>query len=228
MQTVTLPVRGYRDVPVPHRFFRQERETRHLGLLLPGLGYSCDMPLLYFSASHLLDLGADVLLVEYAYSRQPEYQALAPDERTRWLLADATAACRAGLAQRDYRQVTLVGKSLGTRAMPHLLATEDGLRQACTVWFTPLLQEAGVREYLLRAPRPALVAIGTVDPHYDPATLAAVRAAIQGEVVVVAEAEHALEVAGDVVRSVGALEQVMRAVQRFVTSECVEPQIREA
>jgi len=36
-------------------------------------------------------------------------------------------------------------------------------------------------------------------------------------VLVVEDAEHALEIPGDVVRSVRALERVMRAVQRFVT-----------
>ena len=217
MRTVTISIRGYRDVPVPQRFLRQDHETSHLAMVLPGFGYTCDMPLLYYSVSHLLDLGADVLQVEYAYNQQPEYRALTADERTRWLLADVTAACRAGFTQRAYRRITLIGKSLGTRAMAHLLATEDALRQARAVWFTPLLQEDRVREHLLGAPQPALVVIGTADPHYDPATLATVQAAIQGEVLVVEDAEHALEIPGDVVRSVRALERVMRAVQRFVT-----------
>jgi hypothetical protein len=34
--------------------------------------------------------------------------------------------------------------------------------------------------------------------------------------VVVADAEHGLEIVGDVVRSVQAVEQAMRAVQRFL------------
>ncbi len=57
MQTVTLPICGYRDEPVPHRFHRQDTEARHLALVLPDFGYSCDMPLLYFTVSHLLDRG---------------------------------------------------------------------------------------------------------------------------------------------------------------------------
>ena len=217
MRTVTLPIEGYRGAPVPHRFFRQDHEAQHLGVVLPGYAYTCDMPLLYFSVSHLLDLGADLLQVEYAYDRQPDYQALAADERAHRLLADVTGAYRAGLAQRDYRQVTFIGKSLGTRALPHLLAAESGLGEVRAVWFTPLLREASVREHLLGGSQPALVVIGTADPEYDPALAARVRETIKGELLVIQDAEHGLEVTGDVVRSVQALEQVMRALQRFVT-----------
>lgn len=217
MQTVTLPIRGYRDEPVPHRFHRQDTEAHHLALVLPGFGYSCDMPLLYFTVSHLLDQGADVLQVEYDYSRRPAYRALDADERQRWLLADVAAASRAALAQRSYRQFTVIGKSLGTRAMPHLLATAPRLRHARTIWFTPVWLEEAVAAHLRSAAQPALVVIGTADPYYDAAIVEALRAVEQCEVLVVPDAEHGLEVTGDVVRSVQALEQALRAVQRFAT-----------
>lgn len=217
MQTVTLPIRGYRDEPVPHRFHRQDTEARHLALVLPGFGYSCDMPLLYFTVSHLLDQGADVLQVEYDYSRRPEYRALDADERHRWLLADVAAAAQAALAQRSYRQFTVIGKSLGTRAMPHLLATEPRLRRARTIWFTPVWHEEAASAHLRSGTQPALVVIGTADPYYNPALVEEMRAVDECEVLVVPDAEHGLEVTGDVVRSVQALEQAMRAVQRFAT-----------
>ncbi len=138
MQTTTLPIRGYRDEAVPNRFHRQDTETDHLALVLPGFGYSCDMPLLYFTVSHLLDRGADVLQVEYDYGRQPDYRALDANARLRWLRADVAAAWQAAVAQRPYRRFTAVGKSLGTRALPELLAAEPRLQDAQTIWFTPV------------------------------------------------------------------------------------------
>ena len=215
MQTLELSIRGYRDEPVPNRFHRQEGEASHLAIVLPGFGYSCDMPLLYFTVSHLLDRGADVLQVEYQYSRRSDYRALDADERQRWLLADVDAAWRAALVQRPYQQFTVIGKSLGTRAMPHLLAREPQLRHARTIWFTPVWQEEAVGLHLRRAAQPALLVIGTADPYYDPALVATLRAVDQCEVVVVPDAEHGLEVTGDVVRSVQAVEQALRAVQCF-------------
>lgn len=215
METRQLTIRGHDDRPVPHRFLAQERDTTHLAIVLPGLGYTCDMPLLYYTVSLLLDSGADVLQVEYDYSRESGYRSLSPGGRTLRLIADAAAACRAALGQRPYRRATVVGKSLGTRAMPHLLADTLGQIAARSIWYTPLLNEERVRMHLCDSREPTLVAIGTDDAHYSATTVAAIRS----EVVVIAGADHGMEVAGDIVRSVQALESVMRAVQRFVAAD---------
>jgi hypothetical protein len=39
---------------IPNTFLRQETDTDHLALILPGLNYSCDMPLLYYSTQVML------------------------------------------------------------------------------------------------------------------------------------------------------------------------------
>ena len=219
MQMQALDIAGYRGEPVPHRFFRQENGTERLALILPGYGQSADTPYLYFTASHFLDLAADILLVDYRYSQRPDYQTMDAEERQRCLLADTVAACRAALAERHYQHVTLVGKSLGTRAMAHLLATEESLRGADTIWFTPIWGETPIRSALLAAKQRALVVIGTADPHYDPQIADEVRRAINGELLVIADAEHGLEIEGDMLRSLGALDATMRAVVRFAAQD---------
>ncbi len=213
----SLAIEGYRGEPVPNTFLRQQGETVRLAILLPGLGYTCDMPLFYYAVKLLTAGGADLLAVEYAYNRRADFRDLPQSEQRRWLLADATAAYRAGLAQRAYEDVTLIGKSLGTLAMPHLLATADAFESVRAVWFTPLLSEDSVRQQLLGGREPKLVVIGIADPYYDPATLAGIQSATGREVLVVEDADHSLQVPGDVVRSVQALEQAMRGVQRLIT-----------
>lgn len=133
----TLEISGYRNQPVPNTFFKQDEETRQVAILLPGWEHTCHMPLLYYPARLLLALGADVLQVEYAYNLRTDFQALPNSERLQWLFTDA-AACSAALTQYTYEQVTLIGKSIGTLAMGHLLTTEPRLAQA--VWLTPLLR----------------------------------------------------------------------------------------
>jgi pimeloyl-ACP methyl ester carboxylesterase len=212
METRQLPIRGYGDLPVPHRFLCQRHATDHLAVVLPGLGYTCDMPLLYYTVGHLLDLGADVIQVEYAYARQPGYRALSLEEGTRRLLADVTACVHAALGQRPYRRATLASKSLGTRAMPNLLTQTLRHVRTRSIWYTPLLGEDAVRAHLSETQQPALVVIGTADPHYSHAAVEAIR----GEVIAIDGAGHALEIPGDMVGSIQTLERAMRAMQEFV------------
>jgi predicted alpha/beta-hydrolase family hydrolase len=215
MQRQALDITGYRGMPVPTVFWRQDVAADHLAVILPGLQYTCDMPLLYYPISHLLDLGADVLQVEYAYGRRADYAAGAADEQERWLAADVGAAWQAVTSQHVYPRLTLVGKSLGTRVMRQLLATETMPDDTRLVWLTPLLSERPVREAVCAARRPTLVVIGDADPHYDAAVLATVQTAVQGEVLVIPGADHGLEITGNVVGSVQALVQVVAALQRL-------------
>ena len=212
----TLAITGYRDEPVPHTFLRQDQAARHVAILLPGIGYTCDMPLLYYPSRLLLARGADVLRVEYAYQRREDFTAAAPDEQGRRVVADVTAACHAVLAQRDYEQITIVAKSLGTLALGPVLAADPRLAHVHAVWLTPLLRIDHLRAHIARWGGHSLFVIGTADPYYDAAYLAEVQHATRGETIVIEGADHSLEIQGDVLRSLEAMTQVMRAVQQFV------------
>jgi pimeloyl-ACP methyl ester carboxylesterase len=216
--TQTLDIAGYRDEPVPNTLYRQERETQHLAILLPGMSYTCQAPLLFYPARLLGISGADVFFVEYAYNWRPDFLSLPEDERERWLFTDVTAACRAALAQRSYRQVTLVGKSLGTLAMGHLLTCEASLSRARAIWLTPLLPIERLRGEIRRWGGPSLFVIGTADTCYDPDLLREVQSATKGETVVIEGADHILETS-DIWESLRILEQVMRAVQQFLDED---------
>ena len=212
----TLAITGYRNEPVPHTFLRQDEHARHVAILLPGIGYTCDMPLLYYPSRLLLARGADVLRVEYAYQQRADFKTATADEQGRRVVADVTAACHAVLAQRDYEQITIVAKSLGTLALGPVLAADPRLARAHAVWLTPLLRIDHVRARIARWGGHSLFVIGTADPNYDAAYLAGVESATGGEAVVVDGADHSLEIEGDVLRSLEALMQVMRVLQRFL------------
>lgn len=212
----TLEMRGYRAEPVPNTFLRQAEEARHLGIVLPGWGYTADRPVLYYPGLLLLDRGADLLRVEYNYLRQPGYMAAEAAVRERWLVDDVTAALQAGLAQRTYDEVTLVGKSIGTLAMGHLLASEPRLRGARAIWLTPLLRDERLLEQIRRWGGRSIFVAGTADPHYSPAHLEMAVAATEGRQVRIEGADHSLEIAGSALQTVEAMEKVMRALERFL------------
>jgi len=214
--STTLTIQGYRDEPVPNRFLRPEGGIDQLAVLLPGFGYTLDMPLFYYAENLLLERGWDVLRVEYAYNKRPEFQTLPKPERDRWLLADTTAAWRAGLDQRTYERVVLIGKSLGTLAMGQLLTTADPPPNVAAVWLTPMLAEERLRQQILQYGGPSLFVIGTADPHFEPAVLEEMQVATIGEAVVVKNADHGMDIPGDPIASVRAVERVVEALGRLL------------
>jgi hypothetical protein len=214
--STTLDIRGHRGQAVPNTFFAQESETHHLALVFPGLGYTAHMPVLYYPRRLLLERGADALLVEYDYRGRVDFRMPRDAERDHWFFDDVAAACAAGLKQRSYSRVTLVGKSLGTLAMGYLLAEEARLSRARCVWLTPLLRDDWLRAQMRRARGHSLVVIGTADSHYDLAYFEEVRLASGGESVVVQGADHSLEIEGDTVGSIRAMEQTVRMMQQFL------------
>jgi len=80
--TTRLPILGYRDAAVPNQFLRQDGKTEHLAIFLPGMGYTCDMPVFFYAQNLLEELGADILRVEYAYGHRPDFQSLSNDEQS--------------------------------------------------------------------------------------------------------------------------------------------------
>jgi predicted alpha/beta-hydrolase family hydrolase len=214
--STTLAIQGYSNDLVPNRFLRPEGAVDHLAVLLPGFGYTLDMPLFYYAQQLLLDRGWDVLRVEYAYNNHPEFQTLPAPERERWLLADTEAAWRAGLGQRTYQRVVLIGKSLGTRAMGHLLTMADPPPNVGAVWLTPLLGEERLRHQIRQYGGPSLFVIGTADPHFEPVALEQMQVATIGEAVVVRDADHGMDIPGDPIASVRAVERVVEALGRFL------------
>jgi hypothetical protein len=212
----SLHIVGHRDEPLPHTFLKQEMETDHLAILLPGVGYTVHMPLLYYPMLELVERGADVLRVETIYVKQSGFEELSPSDRARWVFADAIAACGVALAQRSYEHITLVGKSLGTMTMGYLLTSEARLARARAIWLTPLLWNDVLRSQIQQTSPRSLFVVGTADPHYSPAFLSEVVKATGGESVVIDDVSHSLEIKGNVLASIQAIDKVMRAVQKFL------------
>lgn len=211
-----LEISGYRSGPVPNTFIRHHGKADHLAILFPGINYTCKMPLLYYQTRLFLSLGADVLCVEYAYNQRADFQSLFDSEQGSWFLTDVTAACRAGLQQDEYSKVTLTGKSLGTLALGHLLASEPLLSNIQVVWLTPLLKDENLRAQIRRATQQSIMVIGTNDVHYDTAYLEELKVLSQVRAVILEGADHSLEVKGNLLNSIKLMGQLMSEIAQFV------------
>lgn len=210
----TLSITGYEGKPVPNTFIRQQDETSHAAIILPGLGYTAQMPLLFYITNHLLALGADVLQVNYDY--MTAFRTLDRAAQHRRLTADADAAYRALCEQRPYDRITVVGKSLGTLAMAHLFATHPFPAHADALWLTPVLNNPHVRAQITAFDGPSLLVIGTADQFYDADVLAEIGETPARTFIVIEGADHGMNVGDDVIQSIHALETTMRAIITFL------------
>jgi hypothetical protein len=210
-----LDITGYHDEPVPNTFFRQQHDTDHIAIILPGMGYTSHMPVLYYPASLLLFIGADVMRIEYDYSNRPDFLQLTGAERVNWLISDVSASCKAGLSQRCYQKITLIGKSIGTIAMGRLLTNDTMFNKARAIWLTPVFRNEELRKQVQQCRQKSLFVIGTADPNYDPVFLEEITA--RGEILVIDGADHSLEIEGDPLQSLKAMEKLIEAIKRFLS-----------
>ena len=205
---------------MPNRLFVQPARATGLAILFPGLTYSCDLPVLHYPYRLLAQRGFDVLQLQTDYTHE-SFQTASPSEQADWLASDAIAALHASRRQRDYARVVLIGKSLGTLVLAHMLARGEE-RDAATIWLTPLLRQPDLLEVALPCKSPALFVIGTEDRSYDPKTLERIQAVSCARVLVLEGADHILEVPGDIFSSLRRIESLLRAIDDFLDSLSID------
>ncbi len=208
----SLPITNAEGKGVPNHFLHHSRPAPRLAVLFPGLNYTCDMPLLYYTAQLLLARGADVLQLLTDYTG-PDFQSLSRPEQAQRAAADAQAAVQEGRSRRPAAQLLLAGKSIGTLALAHLSAVLPGV--PC-IWLTPLLRQPLVVDAIRRARGPALLVGGTGDPAFDPQGLAHLAGLPHVQVFSANGANHSLEIPGEPLRSLEVLQAMLQAVDRWL------------
>jgi len=217
MQMISLDVTGHKDARVPNTYFRQAGESTHLGIILPGYRYSADRAELHFASRILLEQGADLLRVEYAYN-QTDFMELTQSQQDDWISADVFAACNRVLSLRTYGRFTLVGKSLGTIAMGYLLA-DPRFQKATCIWSTPLLSVDWLPRCIEQVRPRSLFIMGSADPHYKPEILKNLAEVTRGRLVIIEGATHPLEIPGSIPESLNMLGRIVTELEEFLGAE---------
>jgi hypothetical protein len=213
----SLSISGFQGQALPNTLLKQKGNPHHLALLFPGLNYSAAMPILYYPGRILVDHGADLLQVEYTYNRQPGFSTLSDTDQAAWLRADAEAALEAALAQRSYQHITLIGKSIGTLSMGELVESHPRLAEARCIWLTPLLTNERLYAQIRRGGQCGLFVTGTADAYYRPERLNHLVQITCSSSLVIAGADHSLEIPGNIWATLTALNELLRAVDEFVS-----------
>ncbi|HWQ05426.1 MAG TPA: hypothetical protein VN452_08735 [Longilinea sp.] len=215
-QPSQLSIASVNSRPLSNLFFPADHSKHWLALVLPGLGYTADMPLLYYSKMLLVNRGVDVLQLMPA-TRSEEFQALDAESRINWLRSEMLAGLDAGLAQNSYAGIVLVGKSIGSISVAAVLSTAESRLPTCVAWLTPLFRERIVMEAALSCKGPSFLLCGGADSTFEPDKLELILKSNQRAVALVINgADHSLEIDGEEERTFQALQQGMQALGSFL------------
>lgn len=213
---VTLSIRTTNGRNLDNRFFAADHPNDWLALVLPGLGYSADMPLLYYSKLLLLNRSVDVLQLMPA-TLSADFQALDAEGRQDWLRQDVLAGLEVGLAHRKYRGILLVGKSIGSIGMALALQTAQSQLPTSAIWLTPLFREAVVMDAAFACKEPSFFLCGGADTTYLHDKLDEIlKQNTKAIACVIPGADHSLELGGDEEGTFQAIQEGMQALGRFL------------
>ena len=182
-------------------------ESKALAVLFPGIGYTCDKPLLYYSAKLARAAGYDVLPV--AYGGFPE-KVRGDNDRLRACLDIAWTQAVDRLAGVDwaaYGDILFIGKSIGT-VVACRYAMEREL-EARSVLLTPLEETFG---YVKGR---AVAFHGTADPWADTVAVTAACLARDVPLHLTRGANHSLET-GDVPLDLRTLGKTLWQINMFI------------
>ena len=211
----SLDIAGDQGQPVANQFIQQATPSEKLAVLYPGMRYTCDRPLLYFTTELLLSRGYDVLQLWSRYG-SAEFNQLSQSEKTIQIIADGQSLLESGRQAGSYEQLLLCGKSLGTLTMAFILNGDHDFSHLRTVWLTPLIHLPPVAKAILKIDSPAFVAGSLADPAFKSGPVDQIEAK-PGTTTFLAEgADHSLEMPGDPLHSLKILDQVIAKLSEFV------------
>jgi len=181
----------------------------HLAIYFPGGAIAGQDPfderLAWVTIRALEDAGAVVVPVRY------DDDVLTPNQER--FETGVRREVKGALSFYRPDRVTVVGKSRGTHAL-RLICTEEFPLPDDTrlIWLTPVWRSDGSWNAARACPYTSLYVVGLADHHYHDAER---HTEVCGETVAIADADHRLEVAGDIFATLDAWRTMAETVVRF-------------
>jgi hypothetical protein len=175
---------------------------RRAAVVVPGLRYSADGPLLMYAGVAVERRGGSVRRISWTV---PEFGD--GDDERGWVAARVSESVDAVTATTGVAAPLVIGKSLGSLAAP--VAADRGL---AAVWLTPVLTDAPTVAALRRAGAPCLLIGGTADKLWD----GRLARSLTQHVLEIDGADHGMFIPGRLSESAAVLGRVITTVEDFL------------
>jgi alpha/beta superfamily hydrolase len=204
-------VKGYKEVDVPFKLLSKENRSKTVAIILPGVGYTSQAPLLHYSTGIFINKSFDVLQVNYQYNSNVYVDFDEISEAIKW---DVKNVLDYVLNNKIYENFYFIGKSLGTIAMSSELNREI-FQNAKAIWMTPLIQREDVFHAMVKSKNKGLCIIGDKDPFYIEERYLKVVENTNITSKLIPNANHSLEYDENAVESIELLKRVIKDIEQF-------------
>lgn len=183
-----------------------------LAVFFPGIGYTCDKPLLYYAKELAVQNGYECKKITYALPGDTRIRGnLKKMEEAFHILYAKAEECLSEIDWNRYEEIMFISKSIGTVIAAACAEKLQGVTIS-HVLYTPL-------EYTFRfTPKNAIGFIGTADPWSVPAEVIKLAAKQGVPMQVYDNANHSLE-KGDVMEDLYVLKDIMQETRIFLQRE---------
>ena len=201
--------------------FLGSKENKKLAIMYPGIGYTCDMPMLYFTTNLMLELGYNVIQFRSHY---PEFMPLNTKEKKESFLTpykdDVFSFFDHAISNYSSDKIILIGKSLGTRAISILYQSEKYNavlnRVQGVISFTPVLKDEDVIKGFKKVNSEVLHIVGGSDKLYCPFEIVTdLTLNGPGKVLLIEGGNHSLECKKSVISSVKGVSKYIDVIKSF-------------
>lgn len=179
-----------------------------LAVLFPGIGYTCDKPLLYYAGKIAVNYGYEVKAVNYGdFPSEVKGNQKKMEESFYHALAQAEDILE-DICWEDYEDILFLSKSIGT-IVAFCYMEKRGIK-ARSIAFTPL------EETFSFAKGEGIMFHGTKDPWVSDSSVICEGCKRIGQPLhVIDDANHSLET-GNVLKDIGDMKQIMEKVEYFI------------
>ncbi|GLC88117.1 hypothetical protein [Lysinibacillus piscis] len=195
----------YNDITY-HHF---DNQSDKICFMFSGTGYTYDKPLLYYPTLLMLELGYNVVHVCYEFQQSQFEQT--PEEISKMVQQVVQPIVNYCIASKSYTEAIYFGKSLGTLPIVDFYIQQQSDIPCRFILLTPLLSLTHVMQNLQN--KHAFIAIGTNDPHYSQERVAALSS---HQLTVIDNADHSLEIIGDIDTSITICHTLVNALKTYL------------
>lgn len=200
---------------IPYTWIRGQQPSRSICFMLPGLGYTTQRPLFHYATGVCLNQNIDVLHINYQFSQNEFFKKLSEPEQDQWMHDDVKAVVDEVLKDTVYERVVWLSKSIGSIPMAKEWK-QSSIQKSMGIWLTPLIKIGEVYDALSDTDVPSLCVIGDQDHHYLEDRISSLKNNDQVTTIVIPNADHGLEINGDIPATMDAIKEVTLSIQEFL------------